>query len=1038
MTKGLYRHPTIHGDTIVFVSEDDLWTVPASGGTAQRLTANLGEISHPRFSPDGASIAFASREEGPAELFVLPAAGGPARRLTYLGSSIAGTAAWSRDGRQILFFGNGGQAFMRVVGMYEVPASGGLPRELLWRTACYAALGPRGAVVLGLYGLEPARWKRYRGGRAGRLLIDPDGRGAFRPLIQLDGQLSSPMWIGSRVPFLSDREGTGNLYSCTPDGKGLRRHTDHDDFYARHAQTDGRRIVYYAGGDLWLFDGHDSTKLDVSLPSSRVQRNRRYADAGRHLEDYAPEAKRIAVTARGRVFSMAHWEGPVTEVGGLRTRLARFLKSGDLVAVTDVAGEEQLLVRGKTLKSSFGRAIDLKVSPTADHVAIANHRFELVHVDLKTGRTRILDKSPYDRITGLAWSPDGKWVAYGFADSMHRFVLKLVELRSGKSRLLARPVLRDMAPAFDPDGRYLYFLSYREFDPVYDNLHFDLGFPRGMRPYLVTLRRDLRSPFDSDWTAPDPKKKEKFRIDLDGIEDRVVPFPVAEGKFDQIEAIPGAAVWTCFPVEGALSTSWATPEPPSRGTLEKWDLAKRKTETIAHGVAGFRVGGGMMAIRCGRRLRLIKAGEKADDHMEKEPPGRESGWIDLRRPRVLVEPPAEWRQMLRECWRLLRDHFWQPDMSGVDWDGCWKRYSPLVDRVGSRAEYSDLVWEMIGELGTSHCYEMGGDYRPEPRYHIGHLGAEYAWAGRGWKITRIHRGDPWAEEGGSPLLAPGVNLRAGDVITAIEGRPCAKDRPPGEHLLNRAGQEVVLTLASRRTVTVRALRDETRVRYREWVEGNRRRVHERTKGRVGYVHVPDMGANGYAEFHRAYLSEVDREALVIDVRFNGGGHVSQLLLEKLARRRLGYDIQRWGRPSPYPGDSPAGPLVALTNESAGSDGDIFSHCFKLLKLGPLIGRRTWGGVIGIWPRHFLADGSITTQPEFSFWFKDVGFGVENYGTDPDLVVELLPQDLAAGRDPQLEKGIAVALDLLKTHKPLDPDVRNRPNLRPPRLPRRVR
>ncbi len=1032
MTHGYYRHPTIHGETTVFVSEDDLWTVSASGGVARRLTANLGELSHPRLSPDGTMLAFASREEGPSEIFTMPAAGGPAKRLTYLSSTIAGAAGWSRDGKRVLFFGNGGQAFMRVVGMYEVDANGGLPKELPYRTACYIAHGPKNAVVLGLFGFDVARWKRYRGGRAGHLLVDPTGKGDFRPLTNLNGQLSSPMFLGSRVHFLSDHEGVANLYSCSIDGKNVERHTNHKDFYARHAQTDGKRIVYHAGGDLWLFDGKKSAKIDVDFPSPRVQRNRKYVDASRLIESYEPSATSIAITTRGRLFTMAHWDGPVAEQGKLRMRLGRWLRDGkSLVAVTDEGGlpsearpsgakegEEAVVYAGKKLKGDVGRAITMEPSPAAEHVILANHRHELVFVDLKSGRARVLDRSRFDRIAGLAWSPDGRWVAYGFPDTPHRSVIKLVDVKSGTSRVIARPVLRDVAPVFDPEGRYLYFLSYREFDPVYDNVHFDLGFPRGMRPYLVTLRKELKSPFLTDPPVKDPKKKEKFRIDLDGIEDRVVPFPVPDGKYEQLEAIPGAALWTSWPVEGALGHSWASPEPLSKGTLEKWDFAKRKAETLAHGVTSFRVNGAMTALRFGRRLRLVKTGEKPDERTEKEPPGRESGWVDLSRLRVLVEPPAEWAQMLREGWRLMRDHFWRKDMSGADWGALYKRYAPLVDRVGSRSEFSDLVWEMIGELGTSHCYEMGGDYRAEPRYDIGHLGAEFEWARKGWKVRRIIRGDGWDEDGGSPLAAPGVNIKAGDVIVAIEGKPATKETPPGALLLNRAGAEVWLTLADKRRVSVKTLYDETKTRYRDWVESNRRRVHETSKGRVGYVHVPDMGPNGYAEFHRSYLAEVDREALIVDVRCNGGGHVSQLLLEKLARKRIGFDVNRWGESMPYPGDSPAGPLVALTNEAAGSDGDIFSHCFKLMKLGPLIGTRTWGGVVGIWPRHFLADGSVTTQPEFSFWFKDVGFGVENYGTDPDEVVELMPQDIAKGRDPQLERGMERALQLLKKHTAL--------------------
>jgi tricorn protease len=440
----------------------------------------------------------------------------------------------------------------------------------------------------------------------------------------------------------------------------------------------------------------------------------------------------------------------------------------------------------------------------------------------------------------------------------------------------------------------------------------------------------------------------------------------------------------------------------------------------------------------GDRLRVLKAGEKPPDKKDGDGPGRESGWIDLGRVKVSIEPASEWRQMFQEAWRLQREQFWTEDLSGIDWDAVHRLYVPLVERVTTRSEFSDLLWELQGELGTSHAYEMGGEYRRGPDYRQGYMGVDWDFDpdSNGYKIAHIARGDVWDPDNTSPLTAPGVNLQPGDVVVAINGQPLGPSATPAQRLVNQAGNEVVLTVRSgdsARTVTVKALADERPARYRDWVEGNRQKVHEATDGRVGYIHVPDMGPDGYAEFHRSYLVEYDRDALIVDVRANGGGHVSGLLLEKLARRRVGYDFPRWAAPRPYPDESPAGPMVALTNELAGSDGDIFSHTFKMLKLGPLVGKRTWGGVIGIWPRHRLVDGTVTTQPEFSFFFDDVGWRVENYGTDPDIEVDNAPQDYARGMDPQLDRAIAVSLDLLAQRPPHRPRPTDRPSRIPPRL-----
>jgi tricorn protease len=776
---------------------------------------------------------------------------------------------------------------------------------------------------------------------------------------------------------------------------------------------------------------------------------------------------------------MGNWEGAVIQHGddrAARYRLATWLHDGKrLATISDATGEEALEVHqadasvepAQLNNLDIGRAFTLVAAPKQAQIALANHRNELILVDLDAGAARVLDRSRHSRINGIAWSPDGRWLAYGFSDTQRTSIIKLCRVETGDTYPITRPVLFDGHPAFDPEGKYLYFLSFRDFDPVYDNMHFDLGFPWGVRPFLITLQADLPSPFipvprpldkqdskagndqsrgEHNVTAKgkDEKAEERpLQIDLDGIAGRIVAFPVPAARYTQIRGIKGKALFSSVPLEGALNQNWF-PEhgPPAKGKLEAYSFEDQNRETLVDGISGFDLAqdNKTLIYRAGQRLRVIKAGEKPNgDH--NTPPSRKSGWLNLGRIKISVEPLAEWKQMYREAWRLQRDQFWTEDMSGIDWQEVYTRYLPLLDRVATRAEFSDLLWEMQGELGTSHAYELGGDYRPEPRYPQGFLGADFAYDAEtdSYRVVRIIQGDPWDETAGSPLTRPGVNVKPGDRLIAINGRKVSLEAPPAELLVHQANSEALLTFAGAngeapRTCSVKTLRDETPARYREWVETNRQAVHAATEGRVGYVHVPDMGPRGFAEFHRGYLAEIGREGLIVDVRFNGGGHVSQLLLEKLARKRLGYDIQRWGEPSAYPTDSVMGPIVALTNEHAGSDGDIFSHSFKIMQLGPLIGKRTWGGVIGIHPRDILADGGVTTQPEFSFWFSDVGWQIENYGTDPDIDIDIRPQDYASGHDPQLDRALVEIKRLLEEQPPTLPDFGARPRLSLPKLP----
>ena len=1043
--EGYYRYPTIYKDNVVFVAEDDLWVTKINDGVAQRLTANLGEVTNPFFSPCGKWLAFVGREEGHSEVYVMPSVGGVAKRLTYLGSDLV-VVGWR--GTEIVFATNYHQPFVRAFELYTVDLNGSAPKKLPFGLARNVSFGEKG-VVIGRNTGDPARWKRYRGGTAGEIWIDESGNGDFRKLINLRGNLANPMWIDERIYFVSDHEGVGNIYSCLPNGKNLKKHTNYKDFYVRNASTDGHRIVYHAGADIYVFDPQEEKnfKIQIVYHSPAIQRSRKFVDAEKYFEDYAlsQDGKMLATVVRGGSFTFSNWEGAVIRQrsdSNVRHRLTRWLNDKKrVVLVSDEGGEEHLEIHWidgvkepiKLLGLNMGRPYEMKVSPKSDEVILSNHRNELIWINLKSGELKKIDENKHDVVRGFSWSPDGRWIAYSMNVSRLLSVIKIYDTHSGDSHEITKPVLRDVFPTFDPKGRYLYFLSHRIFDPVYDNMQFDFGFPKGMKPYLITLRKDLKNPFtsqDDELEKTDQKEKElKVKIDFEGIKERLIPFPVSEGIYTSIAANDHQIFYTVYPVEGMKDLDWLAKEPPAKASLKIFDFKKREETTFLDGITNFKLSGDgkFVAVRVGNRLRVIETKSNPKELPNEDKPSRKTGWIALSRVKVSVDPLSEWRQMFREAWRLQRDYYWVEDMAGIDWRKIFDKYYPLVDRVASRSEFSDLLWELQGELGTSHAYELGGDYRTKPEYKIGFLGADFTYDPDHdtYVVTHIVNGDVWDDKYAPPLKRPGINVEEGMYLLAINGRKLDKNFSPEKALVNLAGQEVQLTVAkdlnSPRTVSVKTVTSEMKMRYREWVEKNREYVHNNTKGRVGYIHIPDMVAEGYAEFHRYFLAELDHEGLIVDVRFNRGGSVSQLILEKLARKRIGYDLTRWMGAQPYPTESPYGAVVALTNEHAGSDGDIFSHSFKLMKLGKLIGRRTWGGVIGIWPRNWLVDGTITTQPEFSFWFKDVGWGVENYGTDPDIEVDITPKDYAIGKDPQLDRAIEEVLKEIEKNPPLKPN-----------------
>ena len=1090
MTDSAYlRYPSVRGDLLAFAAEDDVWLASPDGGRAWRLTADAVPVAGVRLSPDGAAVAFTSRRDGAPEVHVVAADGGASRRLTHWGDENLRIVGWHPDGRVIAATA-AGEPFRSRVWAWAVPLDGGVPERLPFGPVSSVgygsggAGGAAGAIVLGVDQRRgAASWKRYRGGTAPKMWVGTEGDFA-RLLPDNPAQLEDPDWVGDRVVFLSDHEGWGNVYTVAPDGSGLRRHTDHGDSYARNMRTDGTRVVYQRMGEIWLLDevGPDSQprQVEVALAGPRTGRQPRPVVAAEHLGDAVPD--RTGRAAAVEVLGTVHWltsrDGParaLLDTPGVRGRLPQVL--GPAVAagadavpqvawVTDADGADALEVGGadgagdvrRFAGGELGRVLELAASPDGAWLAVATHDNRVLLADVAAGTVREVDRGEHYDAMGLSFSPDSAWLAWSHAGPEPLRQIRAAQV-SGDGAVVEVTPMRfiDTDPAFTPDGLHLAFLSSRTFDPVYDEWVFDMSFTGAVRPYLVPLGATTPSPFDpqlggrpaggdpdgggdsADGEAP----PQPVTIDLDRIDQRITPVPVATGRAPGLTAAKDGLLWLDTPSSGLLGEDRASDEgEPTRSRLVRYDFTKRKEVTLADEVDGYGVTGDgkRVLLRDGGALRLVPA----DRRVETEGEGDRDAIVevDTRRLRVRVDPAAQWRQMFEENGRLMRDHFWIADMGGVDWDGVLERYRPVVERVATRDDLSELLWEVQGELGASHAYESPPPRKTGPGRSAGFLGADLTRDGDRWVVARVLPGESSVRGARSPLAAPGVAVVEGDAIVAVDGRPVDPASGPAPLLDGSAGSPVELTVAPAaggdlRRVVVVPLGDEEPLRYQGWVAAKRAAVHEATGGRVGYLHIPDMVANGWAQLHRDLHLEVARDALVVDVRDNRGGHVSELVLEKLARRVQGWVTIRHQVQQAYPTDAVRGPMVAVINEQAGSDGDIVSAGFRRLGLGPLVGTRTWGGVIGIDGRYTLVDGTSVTQPRYAFWFPTEHWGVENYGVDPDHEVAIAPQDWAADRDPQLDTAIRLVLESLEANPPAaGPDPATRPDKTPPTLPPR--
>ncbi len=1038
--QGYYRFPAIHDDTVVFAAEGDLWRVAASGGLALRLTTHNGSELFTKIHPAGKLIAFSGDYHGNRDVFVMPIDGGEPRRLTFHPARDE-VVAWSADGESVVFRSSRASN-ARELRLFRVAAAGGHPEPIDIGPAAlvsFAADGRR--LAFNRFSREFRNWKRYYGGRAQDVWVGDLESGTFSRLTDWKGTDRFPMWHGERIYFASDRSGTMNLYRMGVDGGGVEAVTHHTDYDVRWPDLNGDRIVYMLGGDLWITStrGGEAKRIPIEIPSDRVRQHARFEDASKTVEGYVLDTggKNLAICSRGEIWTVRTNKGRRRQLmrsSGVREREPVFSADGKRIAyVTDQSGEQEIAVLDlaagsePTLITDGGRGwvFGPAWAPDGKSIAYADYTFSLFVVDVQTKESKLVDRSAAWEIREYVFSPDSAWLAYVKPEANELDTIHIYSMSEQHSFPVTTNFTRETSPAWDPKGRYLYFLSSRSFNPLHGELDYQFIVTRTEKPCAVILQANGKSPFlpdelledgasDAD-TAPDPVNDAAKRgaktetvvapveIDIQGITSRVVEFPVAADAYGALRATADKVFYLRQPMRGRRGLF----EKDAKNRLMAYDLKAKEESVRAERVSDYTLSGDgkRIAYRVDKKILV----EGVDSKGERDADALDPSELSLR-----VEPSAEWRQIFVEAWRLQRDFYWAENLANVDWVDIRKKYEVLLPRIGSRDELNDLIGQMFAELGTSHTYITGGDLEQARRVGVGLLGAELEVdeASGLHRFARILRPEVWETDVRSPLTMSHARVQEGEYLFAVDGRDLPASANVYDALANRAEQEVVLTVGlsadrgDARNIQINTLADERNLRLRDWVRRNREYVERASGGRIGYLHLPDMSGRGLTEFAKAFYPQVAKPGLIIDVRYNGGGNVSQLVIDRLRRTLWAYMTPRRGVDYTYPFRVHIGHKVVLTNQNAGSDGDIFPESFQVLGLGPVIGMRSWGGVVGIRRDKAFIDGGMSSQPEFAWWHPKKGWGLENRGVEPDIELDILPEDWRARRDPQLDRAIA--------------------------------
>lgn len=1049
----MLRFPDIHGDRVVFSYAGDLWTAPAVGGGAVRLTSHPGLELFAKFSPDGRWIAFTGQYDGDEQVYVVPATGGVPRQLTFYPAGgpfpprrgydnlVYG---WTRDGSAVLFRSlRDADGIVSEGRLYTVAVTGGLPVPLPMPTSGAADFSPDGSRMIYSPLFRDFRtWKRYQGGWAQELYIYDLASNKVEPVAPSTWTERDPMWLADGIYFVSDRTGTLNLYRYDVATQAVSQMTQHTTWDVRWASSDSdRQIVYEVDGELRVFDTRTASErvLAIAVPDDGVaSRPSRYA-ADRFIEDFelSPKGERALFVARGDVFTAPIEHGPtrnLTNSSNAHERWARWSPDGSQIAfISDRTGEDQLYLLAQDgsgtpqalTTSHVGMMYAPYWAPDGKRLAFSDKDGKLFVVTVADRKLVEVAEDARGEIRDYTFSPDGQWLAFSQSDSNGTRSIWIWSVADGQARRVTAEWWHESSPAWDPEGKLLYLLSDRQFAPLISE-DWNYAITRVTGVFALTLQKDGPSPFpprsdevtvgtekkdgdakddagkgDKAKTAAKPESK-PVRIDFDGLGERITAVPIAADNYGSLSVIKGHLLYI------KAGSAFYGRESYVKPSLRIFDLKEREESTLAESVDGYAVSadGSKVLVVQGGAYKLYDAKPKAKDPKTVSTKGL---FVD----RV---PSEEWAQIFDETWRRFRDFFYAPNMHGYDWEALRVQYRPWVKWVGHRSDLNYLLGEMVAELNVGHAYIQGGDFQLPARPRVGLPGARFeidAKAGR-YRIARILAGHNEEEQYRSPLTEVGVDAKVGEYVLAVDGEELRGDDNI-YRLLRHKTDPVTLTVNSKpsfdgaRKVTYRPIFSEGDLLYLGQVDANREKVAKLTGGRVGYLHIPDMGAPGIYEFIKWFYPQIRKEGMVVDVRSNGGGNVSQWIIERLDSTLLGTRFGRRGEPGTYPNVVFHGHKVCLLNQTSASDGDIFPHMFRQAGLGPLIGRRSWGGVVGISSRGPLLDGGQVFVPLRGTNAPTGEWVIEGYGVDPDIEVDNDPASVIAGRDPQLERGVEEVL-----------------------------
>ena len=1053
----LLRFPDISGDQIVFTYAGDLWLVGDAGGAARRLTAHPGLELFAKFSPDGQWIAFTGQYDGDEQVYVVPVTGGAPRQLTFYPAK--GPFAprwgfdnqvydWTPDGEAILFRSMRYGYDLSDTRLFTVAVAGGLPQPLPMPISGAGDLSPDGSrIVYSPLVRDFRTWKRYEGGWAQELYIFDLDSYDFERLTDHPRADRDPMWIGDEIYFTSDRDGKNNLYAYDTLSRVTEQLTREDVWDIRWPADDGEsRIVYELDGELQVFDiaAGRSRPLSIFVPDDGLYKRPHFKSVGDQIEDFSlsPKGERALFVARGDVFSTPIEKGAtrnLTATSGAHDKWASWSPDGRRIAfISDRTGEEEVYVVDQDgsgepeqlTENGDAMRYSPKWAPDGERIAFTdkNGKLWVVTVDSKT--ITLVADDQQGAIDAYAWSPHGGHLAFILSEVSGYGSIHIWSVGDSTRHKITSELFNEFDLAWDPEGNYLYYLSDREYTPQISSIEWNFATDRETFVYALALRDDVAHPLppESDEVTLDEKKEEDeaedeegdkayLEIDFEGLGDRVARIPVESDNYGGLSAAKGFILFARGgPFYYGRSSDIET-------ELKIFSFEDREAKTLAENIQGYALSsdGTKVLVRHPSGFKLYDVSVTGKDSAKE---------VSTAALRSRIVPQDEWAQIFDEVWRRYRDFFYVENMHGYDWEALREQYRPWLEHVGHRSDLNYLIGEMIAELSVGHAYVEGGDYDLPERHDVALLGAELELdpAANRFKISRILPGHNEEDHYRSPLTEIGVDVGDGDYLLAIDGVELSGDMNPYRLLRDKGDRQVELTVGSASTlvgsrkVYFEPITAETSLRYLDWVEGNYHRVSEMTGGRVGYMHIPDMGDSGLREFIKWYFPQIRKAGLIVDVRGNGGGNVSQMLIERLGRRPLGTGFGRNSETTDtYPGTAFYGHMACLLDEDSASDGDIFPFYFREAGLGPLIGKRTWGGVVGIAGRGPLIDGGTIYVPEFSTNDMEGNWIIEGIGVEPDIEVENDPKSVLEGRDPQLERAVEEVLKAIEADPKVLPE-----------------